>query len=530
MFHLSSLMVAICTFNAVPQGELLCFTSRSCGPCQLMSPTISQLQRAGYPIRKIDVKQYPATTRRHRIGPIPAFVLIVNNKEVRRIEGQTSRESLLGLLNQIPYKKSAAELASQNDRSTTRAQSSELLPESEWNPVIRSDANIQTAANTEPISAPLVTKTAVSTTTSNTVSHKDPLLSTVRIRVKDNLGINYGSGTVILSSQGKSVVLTCGHLFRDMKPESVIHIDLYDGKEFHSYLGTVLKFDLDADVGLVELQLPVTLPVVPVAGARTQIQTQNMVSSLGCSGGNKPSRTQHQVTGINVHEGPDNIKCTGVPVQGRSGGGLLNATGELIGVCIAADLHKKQGVYCGLAPLHHILDQVNLSHLYRSQSQSTLASNNSSNSPLSKSGPSASVVPANSNTTRTANVSELPQSQWAVIQKALQESGDAEVICIVRSSNPKLKGNRVIVINQASQKFISYLNNELEVPANSQVQSAFSQQGTHTAAKQNVSRQYVETSLQNRMNASQSRLRKERKPRPPVIPHRYNYQTSQRTR
>ena len=41
--------------------------------------------------------------------------------------------------------------------------------------------------------------------------------SSVRIRVKDGNGVYFGSGVVIESGPGKSIVLTCGHILRDVK-------------------------------------------------------------------------------------------------------------------------------------------------------------------------------------------------------------------------------------------------------------------------------------------------------------------------
>ena len=42
------------------------------------------------------------------------------------------------------------------------------------------------------------------------------LQSSVRLRVRDAKGVNYGSGTIIESRPDKTLILTCGHIFRAM--------------------------------------------------------------------------------------------------------------------------------------------------------------------------------------------------------------------------------------------------------------------------------------------------------------------------
>ncbi|MFM7973816.1 MAG: serine protease, partial [Pirellula sp.] len=71
------------------------------------------------------------------------------------------------------------------------------------------------------------------------------------------------------------------------------------------------------------------------------------VFSLGCDHGDVPSRRDSRVTKLNRYMGSANIETAGAPVQGRSGGGLFNSSGELLGVCFAADAQLDEGLYCG---------------------------------------------------------------------------------------------------------------------------------------------------------------------------------------
>jgi hypothetical protein len=58
------------------------------------------------------------------------------------------------------------------------------------------------------------------------------------------------------------------------------------------------------------------------------------------------------------------IECTKQPVQGRSGGALFNTSGEVVGVCSAADPQLHRGIYVGLRAIHALLDRQDLAILY----------------------------------------------------------------------------------------------------------------------------------------------------------------------
>ena len=51
-------------------GEILLldFSSPTCGPCQQMIPTVSSLEQAGYPVRKVDATQEPRGSRGESIA------------------------------------------------------------------------------------------------------------------------------------------------------------------------------------------------------------------------------------------------------------------------------------------------------------------------------------------------------------------------------------------------------------------------------------------------------------------------------
>jgi hypothetical protein len=170
------------------------------------------------------------------------------------------------------------------------------------------------------------------------------------------------------------------------------------------------------------------------------------------------------VTALNRYLGPDNIECTGEPLQGRSGGGLFNAEGKVVGVCVAADPRDKRGLYAGLRVIHNLLQEQNLVSLIP-------------NNPLTE----KPIVAKAATETQADQSREVAPPLKAAVAKGgeaalpagLESAGEAEVICIVRPLNQPKSASQVVIINRASSRFVSYLTQELKeqpVPTMHQVQ------------------------------------------------------------
>jgi len=67
---------------------------------------------------------------------------------------------------------------------------------------------------------------------------------------------------------------------------------------------------------------------------------------------------------LNRYQGPANIEIAGAPVQGRSGGGLFDRKGRLIGVCIAADTELDEGLFLGPESFYSELEKQGLGYLF----------------------------------------------------------------------------------------------------------------------------------------------------------------------
>ncbi len=477
MTSLSLALLSITTAGAAPDNVLLDFQATWCAPCQQMSSVVSRLQRQGYAIRKVDVDKEPGLTREFGVRTIPAFVLVVNGKEVNRIEGVTTEGDLKKLLAQIPQ--SEMELVSA-PRGTAPPKSNSAvsappvkLAQHESEPKSRFQFPFLGNRKQETQPAPVVL-------TENTTIRANPydeqpsaptaatdrfLTCSTRIRVKDDQGINFGSGTIIESRTGRTLVLTCGHIFRELPQNATIEVDVFFGDRFETYLAELIDFDLEGDVGLIAIATADALPVSRLAATDLLVSTSDRVFSIGCGGGEPPSRESLVVTALNRYEGPHNIECTGVPQQGRSGGGLFSQSGDVIGVCIAADPKERKGLYAGFQAVHSLLERAGMGHLYQGgsgQPQGNEFAHAAGEDPAfaQASGVQAGLTPTSHSGGQSGASTPQPRPQPTAVAD-LDGLGESEVICIIRPAGGSEAASRVIVINRASPKFMSYLTNEL---------------------------------------------------------------------
>lgn len=515
------------SFAGQPNGILLDFGASYCGPCKEMSPLVSRLEREGYPIRKVDVQQDPALASRFAINSIPCFVLIVNGVEVKRVVGRQSEDTLKQMMAQIPMREEVvprtAPPATVVASAPAAAATYPVQPASVQLGAA-SDAPLYQPAPATPVNAPVenpdqfTTSASAVPATRPAIAQNDsirkndsgrkakrsfpffpsaatkqppafegepvvraklgdaqpaaaaqpdgptgPLASSVRVRIRDSKGENFGSGTIIQSQVGRTIVLTCGHIFRNLEKKGSIEVDVFlDGTtdgERQTFVGKMIRFDEEADVGLISIPTDTPLPVSPVAAEGYQVVKGAPVLSIGCGGGELPTLHNIRVTAVNRYLGPDNLECNDVPAQGRSGGGLFTRDGAVIGVCTAADPRERRGLYAGLKTVHNLLDSVQLSHLYRSNggSDQTAEQVTAKVDPTGDRGLDADIPEGS-----------VLSSDEESLRETLREAGHAEIVCVIRPINQPRSASKVVVINRASPRFVSYLTDE--VNAQDQVQ------------------------------------------------------------
>ncbi len=470
---------------AESDNVLLDFTATWCGPCQQMSGAVSKLERQGLPIRKVDVDKEPALASRFNVKSIPCFVLVSNGREIDRVTGLTTEQQLRGMLNRLPKPAPAVAQAKGEPRNGKGSSSGDLgLPldpgqkdqpdgKQPKGPG-RGIADLFGGSNQEkkhwlekdrPDEQP---DFRGQTPNAATVASVDPLQASVRLRVQDGTGINFGSGTIIDSKPGRTVILTCGHIFRKAGNDSKVEVDVFGPNAKsrpETVPGKVLHFDLDADVGLVTIVYSQRLPVVRL-GASRELAQQDRVLSIGCGGGDKPTREDLSLTSLNKYAGPDNIECTGMPQQGRSGGGLFLGS-DLIGVCIAADPKEQRGIYAGMKPIAQLLDKVGMGELapLPAANKGALAATNAAETKTADLGEPTlpDRGPTAADDIGRFFSGELGAADYSGPAADPQDYEGAEIICIVRPKTPGAP-SRVVIVNQASHRFVGDLLHESQAP------------------------------------------------------------------
>ena len=443
-----------------PRGVLLDFTATWCGPCQQMNPIISRLERQGYPVRKVDVDQERGLAQKYNVTRMPTFILVVDGEERMRLIGQQSEAQLRRLLSQIPNDPKPSVISQPDPRNIAKA-----APKAETRVALNEEPARSKSIFTFPFGgkpatpiveneSPVIRAKLDQEEKVKAVSvEENPLASSVRVRITNEGGVNYGSGTILQSLPGKTVILTCGHIFRDLKPEAKIEVDIFEGTKAETFVGKPIGYDLEGDVGLLSIATQTPLAASPLAGISEEARVRESVYSIGCGGGDPPSRQDLHVTALNRYLGPDNIECTGEPLQGRSGGGLFNAEGDVVGVCVAADPRDKRGLYAGLKVIHNLLREQKLAKLIPEEPAAAPPAIAKADAETPATVPANVALPAIA-TVAKGNEADLPAG--------LLNPGEAEVICIVRPLNQPKSASQVVIINRASSRFVSYLTNEIK--------------------------------------------------------------------
>jgi thiol-disulfide isomerase/thioredoxin len=401
---------AFLLFAPVSYGEtiLLDFSGKYCPPCRQMEPVVAGLEREGYHIERINVElaESKAKMQQYGVDRIPTFIALTDGQETGRLVGAVPVDSLKKLMTP----------AGQNRNAKANS----------WKGTEQPVINV--AKSDRPTDQSLVQRS-------------------VRIVVDDGKSRSFGTGTVVRSVPGETLVLTCAHLFQGASRQAKTTVEFFGAAERPRLGGDVLAKDDKADVCLVRVVSTQVFPATHVASRKSMPVTGQATASVGCDNGADPTVRHMKVTAINRYVGAPTIECSGEPVEGRSGGGLFNEAGDIIGVCSARDPSDHRGIYGGLAAVHALLDQSNLAILYEPKSTVdptiTLAGfDNKKNAPITLPEPNAIGLKVDH---------DLP----------IPGEGDAaEVVCVIRSLENPTAPPKVVLLNRATPEFLSLLEKE----------------------------------------------------------------------
>ncbi len=453
---------------------LLDFWSPSCGPCMQMKPTVQSLINAGYPIRQIDASRERQLVEQYRVTHLPCFIMLAGGQEVERIVGATSGERLAQMFQRVRGQSpdTAPPARAPAPPPVTATGPTPPLPEQRWPP-----QDVAAGVGDDPARPPDVSAlnvVPVDTVPAATASHDsipNLLAATVRLRVEDAKGHSFATGTIIDARQGDALIVTCGHIFRESQGKGQVTVDLFEAApEGVRVVGKVsaqmFSYDLDRDVALLTIKPNRPVSVAPIAPPQTVVQRGDRVASIGCSNGQDPTILSTRITTLDRYQGFPNIEASGAPVEGRSGGGLFNLQGQLVGVCLGADYEGNEGLYAALESIHGELDRQGLKEILSKSSDEVAATAPvvRGQEPLASVTPVADVAPAEPSAVVAVNPveaaagapHELNAAEQAALEEIASRAATHEVICIIRPKEPGGQ-SEVITLDNVSPEFIRAL-------------------------------------------------------------------------
>ncbi len=197
---------------------------------------------------------------------------------------------------------------------------------------------------------------------------------TFRPTVLVRRGSSQGTGTIIASLDRETLVLTAGHVIRGRGP-ILVELHRYNlgieqqptipGKWPRQVVAEQVAVDNLADLAILRLRDMIALPFVArLAPDDFEPASNTGLTSVGIDLGAKLSSWNTQLVEILWFELNDSgtdrpfLVTARIPEHGRSGGGLFDSSGTLVGVCVGhAELvkGKRMGVFSSFENVRQLL-------------------------------------------------------------------------------------------------------------------------------------------------------------------------------
>ncbi|QDV10339.1 Thioredoxin-1 [Rosistilla oblonga] len=417
--HMLCYLLLAAGVSGSSDSVLVEFTQPGCHACVTMEPVVGQLQREGVAIRRVDAARESHLVQRYRVTSFPTYLVLSGGREIARLQGtqpiQTLRQAL-------------ANRQGQRIRDTGARNVQPEVPQTPLSAVAAS-----------PVSQAIPGEAMPSIDLAQAVERAQA--ATVRIRVREQGAVGVATGTIIDTHGEEALVLTCGHVFRDSQGKAPIEVELFIQGQIHTVPGQLIDYEAKTrDIALVSIKPGFPVQPVPVI-SKDQLPTSGTAAfSFGCDRGADPTRRDTRITAVNKynqHLGASNLEIAGAPTIGRSGGGLFDHQGRIVGVCNAADFEDDIGIYAGPGTIQWQLDRVNLASLYQ---------------------PRAAVAAA----TPRSNVPAPPTRLAAVTSPAAsapaaQIASNQEVIVILRDKNRPDNPTKIKTFDQPTPDMLKLL-------------------------------------------------------------------------
>ena len=462
------LMLLVAMFDAEtgatspPEVELLDFTASYCQPCQQMVPVLQRMQKDKFPVRQIDISEEPELARRFNVDRVPTLVLMVQGKEANRFIGLTDEAELRDQMNRAARRLAetrertevaAAELPaglavnSNTSKDTAEPEATTEAP-AESKPSIKDVFRGFLGGVTKPTAMQFPTLRAQSPEAA--ASEMDGLLiaeaATVRVKVagvssKDGRKIqDVGTGTIVYSAAGQAIILTCAHVFLDMSTKDAkIEIEVFENGKPLSYPASLIGGDHNSDLAFLKIQSTKIMPTVRLTAAAPSVAKDQNLVSFGCNGGADPTLLKTKIVDINRYNGPANLVCSVDPQSGRSGGGLFDASGSLVGVCSCADRKLKEGLYMAHAPIMELVKGLKLNSILATPAPTGGEDAASSFAALLDGSPESNEKQPAPVQTPTEAIAELEEPAFDVTEGVLEaEPAEPEMVAVKEEETGEL--------------------------------------------------------------------------------------------
>ena len=71
------------------------FSATGCGPCKVFKPVMNEISGEGYHVEFIDIDNMSDLASKYNVRSVPTVVIEENGKEVNRIIGAVSKQSIM---------------------------------------------------------------------------------------------------------------------------------------------------------------------------------------------------------------------------------------------------------------------------------------------------------------------------------------------------------------------------------------------------------------------------------------------------
>ena len=464
---IATIVIALCGFLSnqrcvaaqqnEPEPHLYFFTSSNCEPCRRVKPEVQRLVDKHYPVTTIDVDRKPEVAQQFGVDRWPTTILVYDGRIVQRRSGLIDAPTMASWFQSLRPKKTAPARAPETNTAKLANPDSSGLPER-----LR-DFESSTVHR--------------GTRTPKNDAEFNAMRATVRIKVEDAKGESFATGTVIHCDDGKCLVMTCGHVFRESQGRGKITAEYgFETNKLKTALGTLLQYDDGPrDIALISIQTDENISAVRVAPLKFPVARGDQVFSIGCDHGKDATIRRTRIKNQALYDQAKKYDIYGRPVDGRSGGGLFTAGGQLIGVCNAAAVEVDEGIYTSLENVYWQMASANMEHLLlpKSNLDSALASDAQPQRPArTPAPPSLAQLPLapDSQTSRGRRAFPggppltPPRSRFNLVSQDKVDSSpiaipDSQIIVVIQSkSNPDQA--ETMVIDQPSQDLLQQLQAE----------------------------------------------------------------------